>query len=528
MEEQEDKSTIVNWSATHECHPQAYHQPESLEELETLVAKAHKKGTKLRPIGSALSPNGVGFSDEELVNLAMLDQVVNVDAERGLVTVQAGARVSQVTDALRPHGLVLQNFASIAEQQLGGFTQVGAHGTGATLPPVDERVVGLKIVTPGRGTLQLSAESNPELFNLAKVAMGCLGVVAEVTIKCVPAHKLVERTYVVSRSFIKENHERLLRENKHIRYMWIPYTQDVIVVACNPLGADEDEEAVVKSVPHVCVCELKKCEPMQKLLLEVSPEYQGWFNRRRAELLLMNFAELRDKLLAHNPLDAAWVRRVNQAEAAFWRNNAGVRVDYSDRILGFECGGEQWVSEVAFPCGSLENLSMKDITYMEEVLELIEAENIAAPSPIEQRWTAGSSSRMSPASASPNDASSLHSWIGIIMYLPSQEPAVRAQITAAFNAYKELCIERLWGKYGAVEHWAKVELPDSSEKLEDLRRRLRERFPVDAFNAARRKLDPKNILSNDLIDGIFPQGALSPLEWLSCKVPLLSSKLPLK
>eukprot|EP00976_Prorocentrum_cordatum_P064701 1177596-Prorocentrum_minimum.AAC.2 len=40
------------------------------------------------------------------------------------------------------------------------------------------------------------------------------------------------------------------------------------------------------------------------------------------------------------------VRRVNQAEAAFWRNNAGVRVDWSDRILGFECGGEQWVSEV--------------------------------------------------------------------------------------------------------------------------------------------------------------------------------------
>jgi hypothetical protein len=39
---------------------------------------------------------GLGFSDAELVSLALLDGVIAVDADRGLVTVQAGARVSQV------------------------------------------------------------------------------------------------------------------------------------------------------------------------------------------------------------------------------------------------------------------------------------------------------------------------------------------------------------------------------------------------------------------------------------------------
>ncbi len=43
-------------------------------------------------------------------------------------------------EALRPHGLTLQNLASINAQQIGGFMQVSAHGTGATLPPVDEQV----------------------------------------------------------------------------------------------------------------------------------------------------------------------------------------------------------------------------------------------------------------------------------------------------------------------------------------------------------------------------------------------------
>ena len=40
------------------------------------------------------------------------------------VRVEAGCRVQQVADALRPHGLTLQNYASIREQHIAGFTQV--------------------------------------------------------------------------------------------------------------------------------------------------------------------------------------------------------------------------------------------------------------------------------------------------------------------------------------------------------------------------------------------------------------------
>ena len=37
---------------------------------------------------------------------------------------EAGARIQDVVDRLRPQGLTLQNFASIREQSVGGFTQV--------------------------------------------------------------------------------------------------------------------------------------------------------------------------------------------------------------------------------------------------------------------------------------------------------------------------------------------------------------------------------------------------------------------
>ena len=37
-----------------------------------------------------------------------------------------------------------------------------------------------------------------------------------------------------------------------------------------------------------------------------------------------------------------------------------------------ECGGQQWVSEVVFPCGTRSKPDGADLRYMTELLELIE------------------------------------------------------------------------------------------------------------------------------------------------------------
>ena len=54
-------------------------------------------GQKLRCVGSALSPNGLAFSTDGMLSLALLDQVLDIDVEKAQVTVQAGARVQEVT-----------------------------------------------------------------------------------------------------------------------------------------------------------------------------------------------------------------------------------------------------------------------------------------------------------------------------------------------------------------------------------------------------------------------------------------------
>ena len=115
--------------------------------------------------------------------------------------------------------------------------------------------------------------SQRDLFRLTKVGLGAFGVVTEVTLQCVPRHKLTEQTFVLTRqqvcaqdafslhrtnsrriaqshrvcescppllacahvhTQVREHHQNLLHKNRHMRYMWIPYMDAVIVVTCNP------------------------------------------------------------------------------------------------------------------------------------------------------------------------------------------------------------------------------------------------------------------------------------------------------
>lgn len=129
----EEQQTITNWSATHTCYPKLIFYPQSAQEVCRVLESHHKNAIKIRPIGTGLSPNGLAMNNKSnLISLSSLDHV-EVDVNRQLVTVGAGVRVSEVLKELSKYNLTLENFSSIQEQQMGGWTQVAAHGTGCSL-----------------------------------------------------------------------------------------------------------------------------------------------------------------------------------------------------------------------------------------------------------------------------------------------------------------------------------------------------------------------------------------------------------
>lgn len=52
-------------------------------------------------------------------------------------------------------------------------------------------------------------------------------------LQCVPAHRLLEQTSVASVAEVQAQHAQRLKDNKHLRYMWLPHTDSVVVVTCN-------------------------------------------------------------------------------------------------------------------------------------------------------------------------------------------------------------------------------------------------------------------------------------------------------
>jgi L-galactono-1,4-lactone dehydrogenase len=208
----------------------------------------------------------------------------------------------------------------------------------------------------------------------------------------------------------------------------------------------------------------------------------------------MTFTQMRDQLVAMDPLNTSHIRAVNKAELEYWRRSSGFRMDTSDNILGFDCGGQQWVQEVTFPSGSLSKPEHKDLNFVRDVLSMVEKERIPAPCPIEQRWSARSTARMSPCYS--DNPEKLHSWVGIIMYLPTDNQQQREAITKRFFDYSGKTLRHICPKYDATEHWAKIEAPEGERALRDTQERLRRRFPVEEFNQIRAELDPNNILPN--------------------------------
>jgi len=201
--------------------------------------------------------------------------------------------------------------------------------------------------------------------------------------------------------------------------------------------------------------------------------------------------------LAFAPLDVQHVKRCNRAEAEFWKRSEGYQIRPSDELLQFDCGGQQWVFEVCFETGTQDKNNNNDMEFMVELLRKIEENNIPAHSPIEQRWSCGSSSPMSPAAGSIED---LYTWVGIINYLPSDDPEQRKAITQLFNTEYTDLVRHIGRPFKAVSHWAKLEEPTSVWKAVELKTLYLERFPLTEFNIARGIYDPDNILSNPLLN----------------------------
>ena len=77
---------------------------------------------------------------------------------------------------------------------------------------------------------------------------------------------------VLKRSEIMERHQALIQENQHVRFMWMPSIDAVVVVTCNPLPLDDRERADLEEEAGKIASdkdmEVKTTLPLRELLAQ--------------------------------------------------------------------------------------------------------------------------------------------------------------------------------------------------------------------------------------------------------------------
>jgi L-gulono-1,4-lactone dehydrogenase len=214
-----------NWAGDQRCRPARLRSPSSPEELAATLAEADRDGLRTRLVGAGHSFSDIALTDGLMISMARMSRVLDVDRSSGLVRVQGGIKLHELSDALAGHGLAMENLGDIDEQSIAGTISTATHGTGARLANIASQVAELKLVLADGSTLVCSPQSDPETFRAARVGLGALGAIAEVTLRCVPAFTLRGVDAPAPLDEVLDGFEELSLGSDHFEFFVFPHTR---------------------------------------------------------------------------------------------------------------------------------------------------------------------------------------------------------------------------------------------------------------------------------------------------------------
>ncbi len=236
MRETSDPNTSVvhwrNWAGDQRCTPALVRRPASAEQLAAALGQAAQEDRTVRVAGSGHSFSDIAVAEGLLLDLGAMDALLDVDPGSGLVRAQAGITIRELSRRLAVHGLALENLGDIDSQTIAGAISTATHGTGALLGNLSAQVSELTLMLAD-GSLQVcSQERDPEVFRAARVGLGALGAIVEVTLRCVPAFTLRGVDGPAPLGATLDRFEELTLGNDHFEFFVFPHT-DIALTRTN-------------------------------------------------------------------------------------------------------------------------------------------------------------------------------------------------------------------------------------------------------------------------------------------------------
>lgn len=189
MRDQDGGTRISNWAGNVTFTAARLHRPATVPELRALVAGAER----IHALGTGHSFSRVADSPGDLVTVAGLPPVMDVDTAAATVTVSAGMRYGELAPYLNGKGYALHNLGSLPHLSVAGACATGTHGSGMRNGGLATAVAAIELVTAG-GELE-TFRRGEELFDAVVVGLGAFGVATRLTLDILPAFEVEQYVY---------------------------------------------------------------------------------------------------------------------------------------------------------------------------------------------------------------------------------------------------------------------------------------------------------------------------------------------
>jgi FAD-linked oxidoreductase len=383
-----------NWAGDQVCVPAGVETPRSIADISDAIRRAATAGHRVRVAGAGHSFSDVALTDGIQLRLDRFKRVLDIDHSAGLVRIQAGITIRELNGLLVRHGLAMENLGDVDSQTISGAVSTATHGTGARLRNISAQVAELTLILADGSTLRCSEQLDADTFRAARVSLGALGVIAELTLRCVPAFTLrgVDEPRPLEDALAR--FEELALGNDHFELFVFPHAELALTRTNNRVDAH--------------------------------PLPRGRFSAYANDILLTNHAFALACLLGRRfPTAIPQINRIVTRLAG-----SSTRVDRSDRIFASPRLVRFTEMEYALPRAATPEA-------VRRVMALVAERGFDVPFPIEARTVAADDALLSTAAARDSGFVAVHMFDGM-----AWEPYFRA-------------VEAIMEELGGRPHWGK-------------------------------------------------------------------------
>ena len=211
-----------NWSGKLSAEPQRIVQVGTVDAIRSELFAARDGGWSVRTAGTAHSHYPLLPTNGVILDTRPLSGLVSVDAEAMTATFRAGTKIHACGRPLLEHGLGLLNQGDIDQQSVGGAIATGTHGTGVELGSFSSAVTELSVLLVDGSVVTCTPDCEPDLFEAARLSLGAVGVVLEVTLQVREAYRLEEQRWLEPLESVMERIDELVTATRHFEYFWYP------------------------------------------------------------------------------------------------------------------------------------------------------------------------------------------------------------------------------------------------------------------------------------------------------------------